>query len=176
MKKTILIFSVFSVFLPGLSHAVDTKTVELAGAQVLNEQASDIVMMDLAGHTFMIKDLKGQAVILHFWASWCSPCREELPALEKIHQEFKDGGLTVLAVSIEDSADLAKMTGLAASLGATFPVYATRRDADAGRYWSLGVPVTYFIDKNGGIIGRFIGEGKWSEEGVKRLVRKMAAE
>lgn len=176
MKKIILIFSIFSVFLPGLSLAVDTKTVELAGAQALNEQASGIVMMDLAGHTFMLKDLKGQAVILHFWASWCSPCKEELPALEKIHREFKDSGLTVLAVSIEDNADLTKMTGLAASLGATFPVYAIRRNADAERYWSLGVPITYFINKNGSIIGRIIGEGRWSEEGVKRLVRKMAAE
>lgn len=176
MKKIILIFSVFSVFLPGLSLAVDTKTVELAGAQALNEQASGIVIMDLAGHTFMLKDLKGQAVILHFWASWCSPCKDELPALEKIHQEFKNSGLTVLAVSIEDNADLTRMTGLAASLGATFPVYAIRQGADAERYWSLGVPITYFIDKNGNIIGRIIGEGRWSEEGVKRLVRKMAAE
>lgn len=176
MKKIILMFSLFSVLLPGLSPAVDKKTVELAGAQTLDEQAPDIVMSDLAGHTFMLKDFKEQAVILHFWASWCSPCKEELPALEKIHQEFKDSGLTVLAVSIEDNADLTKMTELAASLGAAFPVYAIRRGAGAERYWRLGVPITYFIDKNGNIIGRIIGEGRWSEEKVKGLVRKMAAE
>lgn len=176
MKKIILIFSVLTVFMPVLARAVDTKTIEQAGAQVINEPAPDIAMRDLAGHAFRLTDLRGHAVILHFWASWCSPCKEELPALEKIYQEFKDGGLTVLAVSIENSAELTKMTGLAASLGATFPICAIKRDTNAERYWSLGVPITYFIDKNGNIAARFVGEGRWSEDGVRELVQKMIKE
>ncbi len=176
MKKTVIILFALFFLLSGASIGVDKKTLEDAGAQALAGKAPDLAMIDSEGRATGMRDLRGNAVILHFWASWCSPCKREFPAIERIYQRFKDSGLTVLAVSIEYGADLTEMKRLASSLGATFPVFAVKHGNGVERYWSLGVPMTYFIDKNGNIAGRFAGEGKWTSAGVEKLIKTMVEE
>ncbi len=101
----------------------------------------------LDGKPFKLNDYAGKVVILHYWASWCTPCREEMPALETFYENHRKQGLEILAVSMDDLADEAKAREVMRQF--TFPA-AMARDIKAtgyGRIWRI--PLTFVIDRHG---------------------------
>lgn len=99
------------------------------------------------GKAFQLKDYAGQVVILHYWASWCVPCREEMPALESFYEKHRAEGLEILAISMDDPSDEAKAREFMRQF--TFPA-AMARDTRAqgyGRIWRI--PLTFVIDRQG---------------------------
>ncbi|MET3131739.1 cytochrome c biogenesis protein CcmG/thiol:disulfide interchange protein DsbE [Oxalobacteraceae bacterium GrIS 1.11] len=99
------------------------------------------------GKPFALGEQSGQVVIVNFWASWCAPCRQEMPALESYYQQHKAEGLRILAVSMDDAADDAAVREV--MRGFSFPA-AFKRDANYkayGRIWRM--PMTFVIDRQG---------------------------
>ena len=143
--------------------------------QRLDEAAPDFLLRDASGNELRLTALRGRPVILHFWATWCEPCREELPALEAIARHMADSGVILVAVAIDEEADTARIRRYAQDLGVTFPVYLAREGTISERYWSWGVPVTYLIDPAGRLVARSLGPRDWTSASMQTLITQFVA-
>jgi cytochrome c biogenesis protein CcmG/thiol:disulfide interchange protein DsbE len=118
-----------------------------AWAVDVGEQAPHLTANTLSGEAFDLQKENHHVVIVNFWASWCEPCREEMPALETYYQQHKDEGLEVIAISMDEPEDDAMVHKVMANY--SYPA-AFQRDADFkgfGRIWRM--PMTYVIDRQG---------------------------
>jgi cytochrome c biogenesis protein CcmG/thiol:disulfide interchange protein DsbE len=140
---------------------------------LLGKPASPFALTAFDGKPVALDALKGQVVIVNFWASWCYPaCYEEAPSLERAWQAYKDRGLVVVGVNFQDKEEPAKR--FLTQFGHTFPNApdpAGRVSVDYGVY---GVPETYFIDKKGRL--RFKQVGPVSDELLKSQIERLLAE
>lgn len=155
---------------------MDKKKLDAAGFQELNQEAPDFTLTDAAGRKISLKDCRGKVVVLHVWATWCKPCREEFPLFEKMYQHFSNKAFVFLPVAIDPGAVYKEVSLYARNLGATFPVYLAKEGSLSDRYWTWGVPVTYFIDKRGWIAGRAIGPRDWGSDRIKELITALLDE
>lgn len=117
--------------------------------------ALDFKLKDLDGKEVSLNDFKGKKVFLNFWASWCPPCKAEMPDIEKVYQETKDSDLVILAVNVGESRDTAK-----SFLDDNNYNFAALLDSDqsvARQYNITGIPTSYFIDTEGNIVKTKIG-------------------
>lgn len=113
-------------------------------AELQNKTAPDFSLPLLGGGQLSSDSLRGKPLVINFWASWCQPCKEEAPLLEKQWQKYRDRGITVVGVNVQDSTEAA--AEFAREYGLTFPLV---RDVDLVLYRKLGVrgmPETFFID------------------------------
>ena len=117
--------------------------------------APDFQLTDLAGKQVKLSDFRGRPVILNFWATWCGPCRVEMPHFQQVYEEWSDRGLVVLAVNIGESPTLVKEFAL--DYGLSFPVLLDIEAEVAQRYNIRPIPTTFFIDKSGAIQDMVIG-------------------
>lgn len=120
---------------------------------------ADLNAKSLDGQKVRLKDLRGKLVVLNFWATWCGPCKEELPMLVKTAQASANPDLVFIAVSVDDAKTQARIPDAAKQFGITFPVWAGANGDDLYRL-SKGeaVPATIFIDRDGTIEARVSGE------------------
>ncbi len=123
--------------------------------------------------TVTLSQLRGQVVVLNFWATWCPPCVEEIPSLVTMSQRLKSKGVTVLGVSVDADADAYKK--FVKDHGVTFP---TVRDADQksnALYGTFKFPETYIIDRNGVVRRKFIGAVDWTSPEVIDYLNKLSS-
>jgi len=111
--------------------------------------APDFTLDTTDGRTMTLSDLRGQVVIVNLWASWCPPCRAEMPAIEQVYQANKAQGLEVLAVNVTSQDSEAAAAQFAQDFGLTFPILLDRDGAVSRRYQLQAFPTTYFIDRQG---------------------------
>jgi thiol-disulfide isomerase/thioredoxin len=125
---------------------------------------ADLNAKSLDGRKVHLKDLRGKLVVLNFWATWCGPCREELPMLVKIAKSNANQDLVFIAVSVDDSKTQDKVPESARQFGITFPVWVGANGDDLYKL-SKGeaVPATIFIDRDGTIEARVSGEIRENE-------------
>ena len=119
--------------------------------------APDFTLDLLDGGQVTLSDLRGKAVLINFWATWCPPCRAEMPAIEAVYRSHKDLGLEVLAVNITNQDDQAAAAAFVEELELTFPVPLDRTGAVSASYNLRGLPSTYFIDRHGVIRSVVVG-------------------
>jgi peroxiredoxin len=119
-----------------------------------------------------LSDLKGKVVFLNFWATWCKPCEEEMPAMERLHRRFKDKGLVVLAIS-EDTDGASVVGPYLKKHGLTFPVGLDPKMAVAGQYGVWAVPSTFIIDKSGKRILFANGVRQWDGPHAEALFQSL---
>lgn len=140
MRSRILASSLaFFVFLAGLTSS--------ASALDVGAKLPSLALKDLAGKAIDPSTLAGKVVIIDFWASWCAPCKQELPALEKLYKKYKGKGLVVLGVSVDN--DLDKARELARSLKLSFPNAHDAEKAVAEKLDPPRMPSSYVIDQKG---------------------------
>ncbi|MGE0486459.1 MAG: TlpA disulfide reductase family protein [Gammaproteobacteria bacterium] len=121
--------------------------------------------------TLDLAALAGRTVLLHFWATWCGPCRDELPALQGLADHLDAARFAVVLVAIDETATGDEVARYARELGVTLPVYLARESTVSDRYWQWGVPVSYVIDRRGGFVGRALGPRAWAEPAVADALR-----
>jgi len=125
------------------------------------------------GRTVTLSAFRGEVVLLNFWATWCEPCKKEMPAIQAAHEQYKAQGLVVLAVNFGESAD--KAAGFAHHGQMTFPILLDPDLKVAETYGVRSLPVTLFIDAEGIIRERIFG-GTLTKEGIGQIFEKMRVE
>ena len=125
------------------------------------------------GKMVALGGLKGKVLLLNFWATWCPPCREEMPSMERLYQEFKDQGLAVLAVNIRESPK--QVERFMRDFRLTFPALLDTDATVSGRYGVRGLPSTYLVDRTGHVVGQAVGARDWAGASAKALVRSLLA-
>jgi len=160
----------------GSCYSLDKAHLNALGIQELKQEAPDFTIKGTDGKAMSLKDFRGKVIILHFWATWCKPCKEEFPAFEKLYQGLKGKDVALLAVSIDAKAGKDEVDVFARNLGATFPVFLARDGNVTDRYWTWGVPVTYFMDKKAWIIGRALGPKDWASPDILNLIEGLLKE
>src|SRR5688572_20459672 len=132
--------------------------------------------VDGAPVTKTIADYKGDVVLLNVWATWCLPCRTEMPSMERLHRDFGGRGLHVVAVSIDKPGFEAEIRAFVKEYGLTFDVL---YDPDGGittTYQTTGVPYSFVIDRSGRIRKTVLGAADWSSQGNRSLIASLLAE
>ena len=104
-----------------------------------------------------LSDFENQVVLLNFWASWCQPCKTEMPAMERVYQSLKDDGFTILAVNVTSTDEVGSAQNLIENLGLTFPVLFDYSGSIQTTYKVLALPTSFFIDRKGVIQAVIIG-------------------
>ncbi len=126
-----------------------------ANAVGVNDAAPDFTLKTLDGPNLRLDEYKGQVVLINFWASWCGPCRQEMPLLDRIHQRYNDAGFAVLGVNVEGQVGPAKET--ADSTGVTFPVLIDENQRVSEVYDLEAMPSSVLVDRDG--VVRYIHRG-----------------
>lgn len=154
------IFLIPLMFLPTVLMSCKS---DITGDRIGNSAnaAHGFQLSDLKGDKkFSLSDFTGKPVILNFWATWCSPCREEMPFLQKTWSEYKDDGIVFIGINVMDDPENASM--FLSSLNIDYLNLTDKSGSVSGRYGVVALPATFFIDKNGNIYkqnyGPFIGE------------------
>jgi thiol-disulfide isomerase/thioredoxin len=132
-----------------------------APTPALAKPAPDLKFHDLAGHNQRLNDVHGSITVISFWATWCTPCREELPRLSLLSQQYAAQGVRFIAISVDNPKDFAKIQPFLQQQHISLNVWT---GADIGTLDRLGlgdvVPATIVLDTNGEIIGRISGEAR----------------
>ncbi len=119
-----------------------------------------------------LSDLRGKVVLVNIWASWCPPCREEMPAINRVYQEYESQGFEVLAVNTTYQDNLADAEAFAQNLGLTFPILLDRTGEISQLYLLRGLPSSYFIDREG-IIRYVVVGGPMSETLIRTKIQEL---
>lgn len=123
--------------------------------KISKTKAMDFKLKDLNGNEVSLSDYKGKKVFLNFWATWCSPCRSEMPEMEKLYQETKNSDLIILAVNLDEDKETVQK--FMSSNKYNFPVLLDTDNIVASKYRIVSIPTSFFIDKEGNIADKHIG-------------------
>jgi peroxiredoxin len=143
---------------------------ELPQVATVGETAPDFSLVDRQGRTWKLSELKGQVVFINFWASWCPPCKEEMPSMQKLYAAMPEETFKMLTVLYKD--DPAAGDELAAAFKLTFPVLIDPGDKTAQAYGLTGVPETFIVDKGGVLREKYIGPRVWDSSEARQLMMK----
>ena len=139
----------------------------------VGERAPDYRLVDLqSGDTVSIRErAAGKVSIVNIWATWCGPCKEEMPSMQRTFAELKDQGFQILAISI-DEADASDVKEFTTELGLTFDILHDRSGRIQQLYQTTGVPESFLLDRDGRIVKRVIGAHDWSSTANKKLIER----
>jgi len=138
------------------------------------KQAEDFTVALLRGETLKLKEQRGKAVMINFWATWCPPCREEMPAMERLYSRHRARGFVLLAVSVDTDASLVKPFLDKHRL--TFPVALDAKMDLANTYGVRGLPASFLIDRHGYLTALALGPRAWDNRAAHALVEGMLAQ
>ena len=169
-RFTALFLSVlfFVFFIAGCENIAGLKEIKKIE---IGKPAPDFVLQDVSGDTWKLSSLKGKAVFINFWASWCKPCRDEMPSMEALNKAMAGQPFQMLAIVFNDDIDTANR--FARGLGVTFPVLVNPEPELTEAYMITGVPETFLIDVDGILRHRFIGPYNWDTPEMRTLVQEL---
>ena len=160
-----LVIIVLIIILVGILILLQTKDSfynPSGGAQLAKGRpAPNFSLPDLDGQTVSLADYRGKVVLLNIWATWCPPCVEEMPSMEKLYKELNGNGFEILAVSIDESG-AQDVLPFMQKHKLTFPALIDSRGTLKGLYETTGVPESFIIDKDGILVEKVIGPRDWA--------------
>ncbi len=125
------------------------------------------------GRRMSLVSLRGQVVLLNFWATWCQECRPEMPLFERLHREFAVQGLSVVGINAREGT--AAIRGYAKELGLTFPLVLDPRGEINAAYGVIGLPTTFLIGRDGRAVALAVGPREWISEQALAVIRALLA-
>lgn len=140
---------IWKVAFGGTTGAAD----KLAEGKLVHAPAFTLERLDRDGR-LGIADLRGKAVVVNFWASWCVPCRDEAPVLQRTYERYRERGLVVLGVDVNDFREDARR--FMRRYGLTYPVVYDGKGSTVGKWGVRGFPETFFVDRSGKLVGERI--------------------
>ncbi len=148
--------------------------VSLSGATGAAPAAPDFKLANRAGGEITLAELRGQVVMINFWASWCGPCRQEFPALDEMYRKYKPMGFTMVGINVEsEKADAERFLGMRP---VTFPILFDPQNAVSGSYGVKAMPTTVIVDRQGRLRWQHMAykpgdESKYIEQ-IRAMVRE----
>ena len=120
-----------------------------------------------------LEDYKGKVLVLNIWATWCEPCKVEMPSFEQLHRQVRDTDLRIVAVSIDDAVGADSVRAYARGLGLTFDILLDSTHAIDRDYQATGYPETFVIARDGTIRKKWIGPADWTSPANLALLRDL---
>src|SRR5690606_27710681 len=118
-----------------------------AATGLVGQPAPDFALKSASGQNLRLSEYRGEVVMINFWATWCGPCRQEMPLLDELYDRYQRVGFQLLGVNIDD--DSSKAMNMAAELGVSFPVLFDSNKSVSREYEVQTMPVTILVDRNG---------------------------
>jgi peroxiredoxin len=145
--------------------------MQAAQAVEANTPAPDFTLHAMAGPNTRLQELRGKVVMVNFWATWCGPCRQEMPHLNRLHEKYSRSGFVLLGVNVDD--DPRNAAAVAAKLGIQFPVLLDTDKKISDKYELQTMPSTFLIDRDGKV--RYVHRGYLSgyEEQYEKQIREL---
>ena len=167
-----LLFPVLST----AAAATATDPMQALGLHAPNETvaAPGFSLPDLAGKTVRLEQYRGTLVLLNFFATWCGPCREEMPGMERLFRAHRDQGFVVVAVNLQESAKTVRP--FVQELKLSFPIVLDVEGSVSREYGVRALPVTFLIGRDGNIVWRAIGGRDWESAQARQYFAHRAAE
>lgn len=154
--------------LPDLTHTLTALKPRLP--------APDFALKDLEGKTQRMSDYKGRVVLVNFWATWCPPCRREMPSMERLYQKLKGEPFMVLAPDQYENFDLVFSFTGQLEPAPTFPIMLDPKST-ASKTWKVkGLPTSFIVDKQGRIAYRAVGGREFDHPEIEKTIRALIAE
>ncbi|TMA10206.1 MAG: TlpA family protein disulfide reductase [Deltaproteobacteria bacterium] len=135
--------------------------------------APDFTLEDLSRKSVSLRNVRGKVVFLNFWATWCVPCREEMPAMERLHRELKGEGLEVIAVNYRETEK--EIAPFLKELGLTFTALLDPDGRVSEEYGVWSLPLSYFVNRKGEFVGKAVGSRDWTSQETKIFFRQLLA-
>lgn len=145
-----------------------------AYAKDLSGPAPDFSLKNLKGETVKLSDYKGKVVMINFWASWCGPCRQEMPLLEDMSNELGKAGFVLLGVNVDE--DPADAKDFLSDVPVTFQILLDSKMEVAELYKTQAMPSSFFVDKSGNLAHLHAGYKKGEEEDYRKVIKKLLAQ
>ena len=169
--RAFFIVIALAVIAPGTVSADPFRDLDLIRPS-RQKQALDFSVAGLHGERLQLRAFRGQVVFLNFWATWCPPCKEEMPSMERLYRRYKDRGLTMLAISIDSDgargvADFVKTHGL------TFLIGLDPKLEVADGYGVRVLPSTLLIDRGGNTAAIALGPRDWSGTAAQAVIESL---
>lgn len=141
------------------------------GVQRINPpfEAEGFTLENLRGSMMSLRDFRGKVIFLNFWASWCGPCRIEMPAMELLWQVFQDDDFVILAVDVREERDT--VSSFIEKNDYTFPVLLDSRGKVANMYDLRAYPTSFLIDREGKVVGKAVGAREWASKDSFDLIK-----
>jgi cytochrome c biogenesis protein CcmG, thiol:disulfide interchange protein DsbE len=167
-----LLFIALTRAVPASPTAQARAAVTVQAAPFPDHPAPALALPALDGSMMTLADLKGRVVLINVWASWCSPCRAEMPAIQAAYDQYREQGFTVLAVNLQE--DPTTVREFMREFNLTFPALLDRDGQASGLYRASALPSSYFIDRRG--IVRTVYRGPMPRTVIDGIVQQLLAE
>ena len=166
MKRLIQVFIALFV-LTGPASSVWSQSNDLHPVKG-QPLAPGFKLNDINDEVYRLSDFRGKVVVVNFWASWCPPCRFELPSMERLWQVLKKEGVVMVAINVGEDADT--IFTFTSDYPVTFPLLMDRDSKVTESYPVLGIPTSFVIDPQGRIIYRAVGTREWDDKDILKQI------
>ncbi|MCK5394776.1 MAG: redoxin domain-containing protein [Gammaproteobacteria bacterium] len=163
-----LIFSLL-LLMSTIAQAVTPLADLVVVPEAARHDAPVFLSENLRGGNTSLADYKGKVILLNFWATWCIPCRAEMPGMETLWQKYRERGLVIAAVSV-DEGSRGRIETFSKLLDLSFPILLDPESEVSDLYEVSNMPTSFLIDRNGKIISRIVGTKEWTSPEAVQLV------
>ena len=138
----------------------------------LGDVSAEFKLIDLEGKWLSLSDYRGKVVLVNFWATWCGPCRVEMPSMEIVYQDLKEQGFEILAISSDPQGSIVTRP-FVESKSLTFPILHDLDYRVSGTYGIRTLPMSYLIDRQGTLRHRVFGARDWNSPEARELIKEL---